>query len=150
MMAHSWKTEEEEAPQQSAPLPQKRPAASIVLLNSDSGNHGVLLYLDNPYSWRPGDPVGKDNSQPVGTWTRSPIDDHIHIFLERPIDAIQDQLVQTLLGIQRQREHGLSAAQARARSYKRGNQQEQPAQEKPANTEVQDRITSIRSMFKGD
>lgn len=76
--------------------PEERPAileykikAHVALEDSDIHTWGVTKDIEGSYTWKPGE------GQIVGTWSRSPSDGLIHVFLEEPISALVDKATQS-------------------------------------------------------
>ena len=76
-------------------FPEERPAkqeyqvkSHVALEDSDGESWGIARDTENDYSWKTGE------GQIVGTWSRSPSDSLIHVFLETPIQALVDKATQ--------------------------------------------------------
>ncbi len=80
-MGTLWETETEE---EKPGMPEYQIKAHIALEDSNSHDWGVARDTEGSFVWEPG--VG-----PItGTWTRSPVDGLIHVFLETPTTALVD------------------------------------------------------------
>lgn len=95
--------------------PEERPAvqeyqikAHVALEDSDGQPWGILKDTNSDFNWKPGD------GQIVGTWSRSPKDGLIHVFLETPITALVDKATQRFAEYAEKRRQEPASAKTRA------------------------------------
>ncbi len=88
-MVSSWETEadvDEQSPDEQRPeLPAYQIKAHVALEDSDTHAWGILRDTEGSFAWKTG--VGEI----VGTWSRSPVDGLIHVFLETAIQGLVDK-----------------------------------------------------------
>lgn len=74
----TWNTEEDTKPEYQV-------KASLVLEDSDKETWGLVRDTEGKFDRE------KDEGPIVGTWSKSPVDNCYHIFLETPITALVDK-----------------------------------------------------------
>lgn len=78
----NWQPEaDEEWPE----TPQYQIKAHVALEDSDTQSWGITKDVEGNFLWKPGD------GSIVGTWSRSPVDGLVHVFLETPLAALIDK-----------------------------------------------------------
>lgn len=92
-MIVAWDTEEDEvqAPERPSapPKPEYKVKAYLVLVDSDKFNDwGIIEDTLNNLNWQPG------TGEVVGTWSRTPLDNRIHVSLGTALNALQDRSIQ--------------------------------------------------------
>ncbi len=124
--------------------PEERPAtleyqvkAHIALEDSDSQVWGILKDLEGSYSWKPGE------GQIVGTWSRSPQDNLIHVFLETSIQSLVDKSTLRFAEYAEKRRTEVSTPKTRTRAPR----VPKPELETEA-SEALTKIASLRDLFK--
>lgn len=84
----NWETEDDEA-QKVPPKLVFEVKASLVLVDSDKEDWGIVEDTLNDILWTPG------KGEVVGTWSRPRYDNLIHISLGTALSALQDRSTQT-------------------------------------------------------
>ena len=91
--SQAWKTEDDETPTPIRPLtPPKtefKIKAYLALVDSDQYDWGIIEDTLSDLLWTPG------KGEVVGTWTRTKLDNLIHVSLGTSLSALQDRSVQT-------------------------------------------------------
>ena len=106
---------------------------------SDSNTWGILKDTHNDYAWVAG--LGEI----VGTWTRSPKDGLIHVFLEESIIALVDKATQNFAKYAEARRAAMSAPKTtRARTT---TARVKAPVEEPGPSENQIKIDNLRGLF---
>lgn len=111
-MFNSWETEEEQDGRDSkvetditrhagdnTRVLSYETKAHVVLEDSKKETWGIAKFIEGPFH-------DTDRGVVVGTWSKSPVDNNYHIFLESPIRALQDKATQHHLELVKKREAG--------------------------------------------
>ncbi len=124
--------------------PEERPVqqeyqikAHVALESSDSQMWGVARDVEGSYTWKPGE------GQIVGTWSRSPADGLVHVFLETPLTALMDKATQNFVRLAEKREAEKREADTSSKTRKTRT----PKREKPAE-EPDEALTAIENIRK--
>ncbi len=80
-----WEPESDEEPKGEQPELEYQVKAHIALEDSDGESWGIVKDTEGSLAWGPG------KGATIGTWSRSPQDGLIHIFLETSIMALVDK-----------------------------------------------------------
>lgn len=82
--------------------------AHVVLEDSDKETWGLAKFIESSFSGELG--------EVVGTWTKSPVDNCYHVFLETPIMALVDKATQHHADLVKKRHEGVGQAAPSPRS----------------------------------
>ena len=125
----------EKSPDELRPeLPAYQIKAHVALEDSDTHSWGIVKDTEGSFAWKPGD------GQIVGTWSRSPNDGLIHVFLETAIQGLVDKATLRFAEYAENRRTEVSKPKAsRTRTPK-----EQPS---PEPNEELVKIDSLRKLF---
>ena len=115
--------------------------AHVALIDSDKYDWGIAEYTEGNFEWA----VPDKEKVTVGTWSRSPADGLVHVFLETPIAALQDRAVQALLDYaeKRRAKEAPPTKKTRAKTPRAVKEPEPVVVD-----EYIDRIASIRAKLK--
>lgn len=108
-MTSKWVPEPDE--EQPKPL-EHQVKAHIALEDSDGRTWGIAKDIEDNFLWKPGE------GSVVGTWSRSPQDNLIHVFLETPLQALQDKAVARFVEYAERRRVSLEAIPKKTRAPK--------------------------------
>lgn len=97
-MTSPWELEQED----DRPQLDYQVKSHLVLEDSDKETWGLVRFIGNSVFFEPG------QGEVVGTWSRPPIDDHYHVFLETPITALVDKATQLHVELVKKRREGLA------------------------------------------
>lgn len=105
-MTSPWETEEESPEEKELEYQAK---AHIVLEDSDTETWGVVRDTEGVLDRKPGDgPV-------IGSWSKSPVDNCYHAFLQTPIMALADKATQKYVELAAKRVQGYVAPTRRSK-----------------------------------
>lgn len=112
--------------------------AHVALIDSDKEQWGIAEFTEGDFGWAPGE------GQPVGTWSKSPVDGIFHVFLETPLAALQDRAVQSFKEHAERRSASTTTKKTRTPGKARVRKEPEP--------EVVDenlaKISALRNIFK--
>ncbi len=119
-----WETEDEEAQELAQPPKQEyKVKAYLVLVDSDGKDWGVVEDTLNDLNWQPG------GGEIVGTWSRTPYDNRIHVSLGTALSALQDRSVQTFAKYAEERKQKELVKRAPRKAGKAAEPVQEPVQE---------------------
>ncbi len=117
-------------------------SAHVALEDSDTETWGVAKDTDGSFQWKTGD------GELVGTWSRSPSDGLIHVFLETPLLALVNKATQHFAELARQRETAVDAPKSKGARAPRAPKVVEKSEAELEAEERMNKIASLRSKIK--
>ncbi len=141
-MTTAWQTEtEEEQPKDEQPKLDYQVKAHIALEDSDDQTWGIVKDTEGDYGWKTG------GGATIGTWSRSPSDGLIHVFLETPIMALVDKATQHFAEYAEKRRADLATLKSGSRTPRTPRTPKAPPEPSEEQVAMSSAISNMRKLL---